>query len=179
MRRARRWGMVAAAAATVVAVGAGPATAAPVQTNPANWTPQMVAPTGTGYVRQLTPCGPNMYAVGTFSQFKSPADGGATFTRNNALAFNATTGKMTAFNPNTNGIVNSIALDPADCRTAYIGGKFTTVGGQPATNLAAVDTATGALRTGFRRTANGQVNALLHTPGPVPPGRRFSPGNRA
>ena len=59
---------------------------------------------------------------------------------------------MTAFNPNTNGIVNSIALDPADCGTAWIGGKFSTVGGQPATNIAAVDTATGALKTGFKHT---------------------------
>ena len=65
------------------------------------------------------------------------------------MSFNGTTGQMTAFNPNTNGVVNSIALNPADCSTAYIGGKFTTVGGQPATNIAAVDTATGALKTGF------------------------------
>ncbi len=179
MGTARRSGMVAAVTAAVVVAGAVPAAAAPVRTDPANWTPQMVAPTGTGYVRQLTPCGPNMYAVGTFSQFKSPADGGALFTRNNALSFNATTGKMTAFDPNTNGIVNSIALDPADCGTAWIGGKFTTVGGQTATNLAAVDTATGALKTGFRRSANGQVNALVHTHGRVLVGGYFGTINGA
>ena len=137
MRTSRRWGMVATAAAAVVAVGACPAAAAPVQTNPASWTPQMVAPTGTGYVRQLTPCGSNMYAVGTFSQFKSPADGGAVFSRNNAMSFNATTGKMTAFNPNANGVVNSIAPNPADCSTDT-SAAVATVGGQPATNIAAV-----------------------------------------
>ena len=174
MRTARRWGQVAAAAVAVVAAGATPASAAPVLTNPANWTPQMVAPVGAGYVRQLTPCGPTMYAVGTFSQFRSPADGGAVFTRDNAMSFNATTGKMTGFDPDTNGIVNSIALDPADCSTAWIGGKFTTVGGQPATNIAAVDTTTGALRTGFKHSAAGQVNALLYTHGRVLVGGYFS-----
>ena len=166
MRSYARGGLLALGTAMVMLVAASPSWAAgPVLTNPANWTPQMVAPAGAGYVRQLTPCGQNMYAVGTFSQFRSPADGGAVFTRNNAMSFNGTTGRMTAFNPNTDGIVNSIALDPADCSTAYIGGKFSTVGGQPATNLAAVDTATGALRTGFKHTATGQVSALVFTHG--------------
>lgn len=175
MRSVRSSGLLALATAVLVLAGGTPAWAVgPVLTNPANWTPQMVAPLGAGYVRQLTPCGPNMYAVGTFSQFKSPADGGQLYTRNNAMSFNGSTGKMTAFNPNTNGIVNSIALDPADCGTAWIGGKFSTVGGQPATNIAAVDTATGALRTGFKHSAAGQVNAVLHTHGEVLVGGYFS-----
>ena len=93
------------------------------------------------------------------------------------MSFNGTTGRMTAFNPNTDGIVNSIALDPADCSTAYIGGKFSTVGGQPATNLAAVDTATGALRTGFKHTATGQVSALVFTHGRVLVGGYFDKVN--
>ena len=175
MKSYARGGLLALGTALVMVVGASPSWAAgPVLTNPANWTPQMVAPLGAGYVRQLTPCGANMYTVGTFSQFKSPADGGALFTRNNAMSFNGTTGKMTAFNPNTNGIVNSIALNPADCSTAWIGGKFSTVGGQSASNIAAVDTATGALKTGFKHTAAGQVNALLYTHGELLVGGYFS-----
>src|SRR5512133_289470 len=81
---------------------------------------------------------------------------------------------MTAFNPNTDGIVNSIALDPADCSTAWIGGKFSTVGGQPASNIAAVDTATGALKAGFKHSAAGQVEALLLTHGELLVGGYFS-----
>lgn len=177
-RRTRSWHGLAVAvmAMVLVAMQGGPAGAAvgPVQQNPADWTPQMVAPAGAGYVRQLTPCGGTMYAVGTFTQFRSPADGGATLARNNAMSFSGTTGTMTAFNPSTNGIVNTIALDPADCGTAWIGGKFTTVGGQPATNVAAVDTATGALRTGFKHSANGQVNALLFTRGRLLAGGNFT-----
>ena len=167
---------VAVMTTVLLAIHGGPANAAtgPVQQNPADWTPQMVAPAGAGYVRQLTPCGGTMYAVGTFTQFKSPADGGATFTRNNAMSFSGTTGKVTAFSPNTNGIVNTIALDPANCGTAWIGGKFTTVGGQAATNIAAIDTATGALKTGFKHSANGQVNALLFTHGRLLMGGNFT-----
>jgi hypothetical protein len=144
-----------------------------VQTNPANWTPQMTAPTQTGYVRQLTPCGSTMYAVGTFSEFTSPADGGAKFTRHNAMAFSGTTGKMTAFNPNTNGIVNSIALS-ADCTTAWIGGAFSSVNGQSASNIAAVNAQTGALISSFAHSAGGQVNALLLTHGELLVGGYFS-----
>jgi hypothetical protein len=178
MNSVRRLGLLAGATCAVLVAAANPAWAvAPVQTNPANWTPQMVAPAGAGYVRQLVPCGGTMYAVGTFSQFKSPADGGQTFTRNNAMSFSGSTGKMTAFNPNTDGIVNSIALDPANCGTAWIGGKFTTVGGQPAKNIAAVDTATGALKPGFGRSTDGQVNALLYTHGRVLVGGYFSSVN--
>ncbi len=161
-------------AVTLFALLPAPFAAAAVSTTAATWTPQMIAPAETGYVRQLVPCGGTMYAVGTFSQFRSPADGNQTFTRNNAIAFSGTTGKVTAFNPNTNGIINSIALNPADCSTAYIGGQFTSVGGQAATNIAAVDTATGALRTGFSHSANGQVSALLWTHSRVLVGGYFS-----
>jgi len=172
--------LAAAAAVALVAGGIGVASAAAtVQTTPATWTPQMVAPVGSGYVRQLTPCGSTMYAVGTFSQIKSPADGGTTFTRNNAVAFNGSTGKVTGFNPSTNGVINSIAINPADCGTAWIGGQFSTVGGKAATNIAAVDTATGALKTGFSHTANGQVNALLYTHGRVLAGGYFTTINGA
>ena len=165
--------LAGAAAVLTMSVDAGAAVAVPQQ-NPADWTPQMVAPIDTGYVRQLTPCGGNMYAVGTFTRFASPADGGKTFTRNNAISFSGTTGKVTAFDPNTNGTVNSIALNPADCSTAWIGGSFTTVGGQPATNIAAVDTATGALRTTFKHAAAARVNALLYTHGRLLVGGNFA-----
>ena len=174
MKSVRHLGLVTLMTAALGMAGIANAWAAgPTQTNPANWTPQMIAPTDTGYVRQLTPCGSTMFAVGTFSQFRSPADGNATFTRNNALAFNGTTGRLTAFNPNTNGIVNTIALS-ADCQTAYIGGQFSSVNGQAATNVAAVDANTGALKSGFSHSANGQVSALLLTHGQLLAGGNFS-----
>lgn len=178
----RRMSVKFAVAATLslLAAGVGPAWAAsPVQTNPANWTPQMTAPLGGGYVRQLTPCGGTMFAVGTFSQFKSPADGGATYTRRNGMAFSGTTGRMTAFNPDTNGTINTIAINPADCSTAWIGGSFTTVKGQAANRIAAVDTATGALKPGFTRAASNTVSTLLYTRGQLLVGGYFTNINGA
>jgi hypothetical protein len=178
--------VLAGFAAAAVAGGAAPAAVAaggPVSTNPANWTPQMTGPDGRngniGVVRQLVPCGATMYAVGRFTEFTSPADGGRVFKRNNAIAFNGSTGKVNNFNPNTNGKINSIAFNPSDCGTAYIGGTFTQVGGKPAQYIAAVDTSTGELRTGFRRNASKEVSALVWTHGRVLAGGFFKEINGA
>lgn len=139
------------AAATVSATAAQAAVAAV----PASWTPQILSSDAT--VRQLVQCGSLMYAVGSFS---SVGQGGKTYTRNNAFSFSATTGALTGWNPNVNGEVNSVALTP-DCSTAFLGGKFTTVHGTSAKNIAAVATSTGAVRTGFRHSAGGMVNTVL------------------
>jgi hypothetical protein len=149
----RRWAAVVAAV-LVGAVGV-PGTATAVGSNPADWTPQLASTDSN--VRQLTPCGGTMFAVGSFSAIKQ---GGATVTRHNAFAFSATTGALTSFNPDVNGVVNSIALD-STCGTAYLGGKFTKVGGVAATNIAAVSVATGALIPSFKHSSNGQVNTVL------------------
>lgn len=179
--RRRRWlptAALTALALSAAVVGAVPAASAaptaptgsgPVSTNPADYTPQMTAPDGRngdiGIVRQLTPCDKTMFAVGRFTAFTSPADHGKVFRRGNAIAFNGSTGKVTAFNPDANAEIDTIALDPKDCSTAYIGGKFTAVGGRPAAFIAAVDSATGALRSTFRRDASKEVTALVWTHG--------------
>src|SRR3954469_2944041 len=98
-------------------------------TGPASWTPQ-IATQGTDgsieVVRQMVPCGNTMYAVGTFTSIKRYS---TTVTRNNVFSFNASTGAITSWNPNVTGsVVDSIALSP-DCRTAYLGGQFSAVGG--------------------------------------------------
>ncbi len=179
MRKTRRGLLAVLTSTMLVAAGAAAAWGAPVQSTPVSWTPQMVAPAGSGYMRQLTPCGGTMFAVGTFSQIKSPANGNATYTRNNAFAFSGTTGKMTAFAPNTNGVVNTIALNPADCSTAWIGGSFSSVGGQAASNIAAVDSTTGALKATFSHSANNEVNGLLYTHGQLLSAGYFSSINGA
>jgi hypothetical protein len=139
---------------------AAPASAqtGPVSAKPAKGTPQL-APTGTTeQVRQLVQCGGTMYAVGSFT---SISWNGTTFTRNNAFSFSATAPfTVSSWNPNVNGKVNSIALSP-DCSTAYLGGKFTSIGGTTVKNIAAVSTSTGAVSTSFGHNANGQVETLL------------------
>jgi hypothetical protein len=130
----------------------------PVSSTPAYGTPQL-APTGaTEQVRQLAQCGGTMYAVGTFTRINR---GSITYARNNAVSFAAASPfTVTSWNPDVNGIVNSIAFSP-NCSQAYLGGLFTSVHGTAVHNLAEVSTATGAVTTAFGRNANGQVETLL------------------
>src|SRR5215469_10329936 len=152
MRGFRRWplyGVSVAAACTVAMTMAAPgssALAAPSSTRAATVTAGSVSPTpasGTPHlvpvgsqdqiIRQLVQCGTTMYAVGRFTQVTSH---GSTITRNNIFSFSATFPfHVTAWNPDVNGEVNSIALS-GDCTKAYIGGQFTSVGDTAANNIA-------------------------------------------
>ncbi len=130
-----------------------------VSATPASGTPALYPNGSTEQVRQLVPCGGTMYAVGTFT---SISQGGTVYTRNNIFSFSETTPfGVTSWDPNVNGIVNSIAFNGTDCSQAYIGGKFTSVGGTAATNIAEISTSTGAVNTSFGHNAGGQVETLL------------------
>ena len=130
----------------------------PVSPTPAAGTPQLASTGTVEQVRQLAQCGATMYAVGSFTQIQRLS---TTYARNNAFSFSASAPfQVTSWNPNVNGIVNSIAFSP-DCSEAYLGGKFTSVNGSNATNLAEVSTTTGAVNTAFGHSANGQVETLL------------------
>jgi hypothetical protein len=160
----------------VLVVGLGlPATAAwatssgPVTQTPASFTPWLLKTTPNQQVRQLVQCGDTMYAVGTISAVGQASN---TYTRGNAFSFSATTGALTSWDPEVNGIVDSIALS-SNCSTAYLGGRFSTVQGASATNLAAVSTATGALLTGFAHNANNEVETLQNTHGVILAGGKF------
>jgi hypothetical protein len=149
--------MVAAAAPAGAATG-------PVSATPASGTPQLASTGTTEQVRQLAQCGGTMYAVGTFTAISW---NGTTYARNNVFSFSATKPyTVTSWNPNANGIVNSITFSP-DCSTAYLGGKFSTVGGGSAKNIAAVSTSTGALITSFAHSAGSQVETLLYYNGHI------------
>jgi hypothetical protein len=146
--------VVAGLAAPAMAVAGGPPSV-----TPASGTPQL-APNGTTeQVRQLVQCGSTMYAVGRFTSISSH---GTTYTRDNVFSFSATAPyAVTSWNPDVNGVVNSITFSGSNCADAYIGGKFSQVGGTSVANLAEVDTSTGAVVTGFLHSANGQVETLL------------------
>jgi hypothetical protein len=165
MRRFRmgttvRAGLAVIAAAVTMAGWALPAQAAtgPVSSKPASGTPQLAPNGSTEQVRQLAQCGSTMYAVGTFTEIQRFS---TTYGRNNAFSFSAASPyTMTSWNPNVNGIVNSISFSP-DCSEAYLGGKFTSVNGTAVKNIAEVSTSTGAVNTAFGQSANGQVETLL------------------
>ena len=157
--RRARVGLVSTAvlAMTWTAVPAHAATG-PVSTTPAAGTPQLNTTGTTEQVRQLAQCGSTMYAVGTFTSIKRFS---TVYARNNAFSFAATSPfQVTSWNPNVNGIVNSIAFN-ATCTEAYLGGQFTSVNGTAVKNIAEVSTSTGAVNTAFAHSAAGQVETLL------------------
>ncbi len=155
-----RFALAAAAAALAASWSAVPAQAqtGPVSATPASGTPKLYSNGTVEQVRQFVQCGGTMYAVGSFTQIQQ---GSTVYTRNNAFSFSATAPHLvTSWAPSVNGVVNSIALS-ADCSEAYLGGKFSSVNGSAATNIAEVSTSTGAMNTAFPHSANGQVETLL------------------
>jgi hypothetical protein len=168
---------VAAAAALAVGLSMSlppsVASAATVKSKPASWTPYLLPDPGKQNIAELQKCGKKMYAVGTATAI---ARGGTTYTRSNAFSFSATTGAMTSWAPQVNGPVQSIAFSPR-CRTAYLGGDFSDVNGVAAANLVAVDTTTGAVKTGFGHAVNGPVNTVRYLHDLVIIGGRFTTVN--
>lgn len=113
-------------------------------------------PNASSYVQDIKVSGSIVYAGGNFTTI-----GGQT--RRKIAALDASTGLATAWNANVsiaiNGSVYSIAVDAT---TVYFGGAFANAGGgSPSrTNLAAVNTTTGAL-VAFNPRPNGIVYELL------------------
>jgi urease beta subunit len=113
-------------------------------------------PNASGYVSTLALSGTTVYAGGNFTSI-----GGAT--RNRIAALDAATGTATPWNPNVSSsssyyspIVNMLALSGT---TVYVGGYFDTIGGQPRSHIAALDSATGTA-TAWNPNASGYVSTL-------------------
>jgi len=176
IRRSSAGLVVGTIAASVLGLAARAlAATGPVSRHPASGTPQL-APTGiTEQVRQLVQCGGTMYAVGSFTSIKQ---GGTTYSRHNAFSFSATAPyKVTSWNPNVNGKVNTIAFNGTGCKNAYLGGHFTSVHGSSAKNIAEVSTSSGAINTAFKHSANGQVETMLVAHGHLMTGGYFTTVN--
>jgi hypothetical protein len=187
--RMRRFGLFGPVAATALAVaflpvpavtastasGGKPALttqASPVSPTPAKGTPQLAATGTTEQVRQIVQCGGVMYAVGSFTEIKRYSQ---TYARNNIFSFSATSPfQVTSWNPDVNGVVNTIAFNGANCADAYIGGQFTSVGGTAVHNLAEIDTTTGAVVPGFGHSANGRIETMLAVNGHLLVGGEFT-----
>jgi len=97
---------------------------------------------------------PVVYAGGSFTTI-----GGQT--RNHLASLDLTTGLATSWNPDVNGDVYVIEKDhgPQQASVLYVGGSFTTIGGQTRNHLAAFDLATGNLKA-WNPNANGTVNTI-------------------
>ena len=171
-----RTGVVAGAAALAVIGLAGTAIAS-VSSTPATGTPQLYPNGTTEQVRQLVQCGGTMYAVGSFTKIQQGSSG-TVYTRNNIFSFSATSPyTVTSWAPNVNGTVNTIAFNGTNCSTAYVGGRFSSVNGSSATNIAAISTSTGALVSAFGHSANGQVETIASHGGHLLTGGYFTSVN--
>jgi hypothetical protein len=120
-----------------------------------------------------------MYAVGSFTAIKS---GTSTVTRNNVFSFSATPPyQLSSWNPDVNGTVNSIAFNGSDCSQAYIGGRFTSIGGTTVRNLAEVSTSTSSstavVTESFGHTTDGEVDTLVVWNGHLLTGGAFTTVN--
>ena len=110
---------------------------------------------------------------GTFRML-SP-NGGLTVMRNSIARLNPDGTLDTAFNPNANGPVYSIALQ-ADGKI-LVGGDFTIIGGQKRNRIARLDATTG-LADSFDPNANNTVNAIaVQMDGKILVGGHFSGAN--
>jgi len=107
---------------------------------------------GTVYAVKII--GSVAYIGGDFSSVVPP--GGGPVGRANLAAIDMTTGAVTAFQADTNGVVRAIEGDPTNL---WIGGTFTAVSGTTRNRLAVVDTSTGALQA-INPGMSGPVNAL-------------------
>lgn len=115
-----------------------------------------------GVVWDTLVVGGTVYATGSFAQARpaGAAPGTSQTARANILAFDLATGALlTGWNARLNGQGLALAAS-ADGTRVFVGGDFTTVNGVARARIAALDSRTGALVTGFRADANARVRAL-------------------
>ncbi len=112
-------------------------------------------PDVVGSVNAVVPDGSGGWIIGgSFTSVGSQA-------RSNLAAVDAA-GAVTAWAPNTNGVVRSLAVDAG---AVYVGGGFTTVGGAPAVGAAKLDRTTGAILWDAQATGGAVQTIALSTDG--------------
>ena len=123
-----------------------------VSAKPVDWTPAV----NDGAVRAIAQVGNTIVLGGTFTSV-TPTGGSAT-TRNNILAFNATTGALsTTFVPTIDGPVDAL-VGSADGQSVYVGGEFTTVNGVKSKSMARLRLSDGLAVPGYKIVGvNGNV----------------------
>jgi PKD repeat protein len=127
-----------------------------VKTVPVNGTPHVL----DGRVFSVAQVGNTIILGGQFTRTRNNSST-TEIARANLVAFDATTKTIsTTFLPNPNGPVN-VVLPTGDGETVYVGGSFSSIGGQARKNLVKVRVSDGAVVTQFN-TGNvaGQVKDL-------------------
>lgn len=106
-------------------------------------------PNFSGEATALTVSGSLVYVRGYFTSI-----GGQP--RNRIAALNASTGNATDWDPNAGGGANPVVRSTlVNGSTVYVGGEFTTIGGQSRTNLAALNATSGFAAPGWNPNVTG------------------------
>ena len=145
-------GLLVPTSATSASYGPGSV----VKQVPVNGTPHVL----DGRVNSVVQVGNTVILGGQFTQTRNNSDT-TVIARSNLVAFDATTKVIsTTFAPNPNGAV-SVVLPTGDGQTVFVGGAFTSIGGQARKNLAKVRVSDGAVITQFNAgDVAGQVKDL-------------------
>ena len=146
------------------------AAATTVSSTASSTTPYLVTVGSTPTTTMIRQCGTQIWAVGAFTSVGAPNH--SAVTRNNVVVFDQASGAVLPVDPNVNGQVDSITFTP-DCTSAYIGGKFTTVGGTAVKNIAKISTSTGVVDPTFAHQAAARVYAVQYWNGHVFAGGAF------
>jgi outer membrane protein assembly factor BamB len=148
------------ASACVFSIACAAAMLGPASAQSATASGPASAPVATwqaeGRVSALAIANGVVYLGGSFATLTSHGTR-QTLTRQHLAAINESTGKPTPWNPNVNGPVHALRVIG---NRVYVGGRFSSVGGHAARNLAVVSRTTGKLVTAFHGSANGEVDAM-------------------
>ncbi len=137
-----------------------------------NWNP---AANGWVFALALSPDGKTLYVGGGFCGVGNPF-----VSRRHVAALDATTGAALSWNPGVGGlscgsdgaITKALALS-GDGKTLYVGGSFSSAGGQTRNNLAAFDTSSGQVSATWKPEPDSTVDVLLQRDGILYVGGNF------
>lgn len=165
----------------VAALIIGGLSALPAQAATAPGLPETVGadvlptPQINGVVWNVAVVGSTAYAVGSFTKARpyGAAAGVNEVVRNNAMAFDVTTGAILGWNPSLNAQARAVKASP-DGTKLYVGGDFNTVSGLAQTKIAAFTLPSGALDSAFKPNASGSVEGLAVSNSTVYAGGSFT-----
>ena len=165
MRRLRAAGLLGSLIALAVAPGLADAAIVGSAPSPSYQT--------NGRVSVVVISGTTAYIGGQFTSVRpaGSAAGTGEVTRNHAAAINLATGGVLPWNPDVSATVVAIYVNGS---TVYLGGAFGSVGGKNRKDIAAVDSTTGALITGFKTAVNAGVRAISMSNGQLYVGGTFT-----
>ena len=124
-----------------------------------------------GRVEAIVRIGNTIFVGGAFANVVDPS--GNSYPRSNLAAIDAFTGEATAWSPNANSTVFSLALSP-DGSTLYAGGNFTQIGTSTRSRIAAFNVASGALSSWKPKSFNGMIRAVAPTASSIYVGGDFT-----